>query len=177
MSSWDGPTLNQPCVLTLCCLLTCLPAPGVQMAKSHIIVSRLAKWRALNYQLSGPHSNGNDLVCEPHPCWLCRAFDGIVLDVPRVAPSRTCCVTAARVKLAIVRKMTSPCVYPETSAPGGSCRTHWGVPDAATLQINLPSKHPMLCWCWTAVFDVGPTSKQHWVNVSCLHLSARLESF
>ena len=26
----------------------------------------------------------------------------------------------------------------------------------------------MLGWCWPAVSDVGPTSTQHWVNVSCL---------
>ena len=23
---------------------------------------------------------------------------------------------------------------------------------------------PMLLWCWPAVFDVGPASKQHWVD-------------
>ena len=27
---------------------------------------------------------------------------------------------------------------------------------------------PMLVWCWATVFDAGPTSNQHWVNVSCL---------
>ena len=27
---------------------------------------------------------------------------------------------------------------------------------------------PMLVRCWPAVVDGGPTSKQHWVNVSCL---------
>ena len=26
----------------------------------------------------------------------------------------------------------------------------------------------MWFWCWSTVFDVDPTSKQHWVNVSCL---------
>ena len=27
---------------------------------------------------------------------------------------------------------------------------------------------PMLCWCWASVVDDGPTSAQHWPNVSCL---------
>ena len=31
---------------------------------------------------------------------------------------------------------------------------------------------PMLFKCWPAVFDVSPTLKQHWVNVSCLLGSA-----
>ena len=26
----------------------------------------------------------------------------------------------------------------------------------------------MLVHCWSAVYDVGPTVNQHWVNVSCL---------
>ena len=27
---------------------------------------------------------------------------------------------------------------------------------------------PMLVWCWAIVSDAGPTSTQHWFNVSCL---------
>ena len=27
---------------------------------------------------------------------------------------------------------------------------------------------PMMFWCWSAVSDVGQTSRQHWVSVSCL---------
>ena len=27
---------------------------------------------------------------------------------------------------------------------------------------------PMLGWCWASVVDGGPTSAQHWLNVSCL---------
>ena len=27
---------------------------------------------------------------------------------------------------------------------------------------------PMLLWCWATVFDAGPTSHQHWINVPCL---------
>ena len=30
---------------------------------------------------------------------------------------------------------------------------------------------PMLGYCWPAVYDVGPTLIQHWVNASCLLVS------
>ena len=54
-----------------------------------------------------------------------------------------------------------------------------------TVTTNFPSKQlllfafvwqcietrdidPMLFGCWPTVYDVLPTSKQHWVNISCL---------
>ena len=37
------------------------------------------------------------------------------------------------------------------------------------LRITQQTRHikPMLFYCWPTVFDAGPTSKQHWINVSC----------
>ena len=33
---------------------------------------------------------------------------------------------------------------------------------------SLPSKHKTLAQCWPIVFEAGPTSNQHWTNVSYL---------
>ena len=27
--------------------------------------------------------------------------------------------------------------------------------------------YPMMSWCWDSVYDAGPTSKHHWVDVPC----------
>ena len=32
---------------------------------------------------------------------------------------------------------------------------------------TVHSKHPTLVYCWPIVYDVGPTVKQRWANVSC----------
>ena len=32
---------------------------------------------------------------------------------------------------------------------------------------QTPDVHPMLGWCWASVVDGGPTSTQHWGNVTC----------
>ena len=39
-----------------------------------------------------------------------------------------------------------------------------------TPLISLQTRYiePMLSWCWPSVVDDGPTSTQHWLNVSCL---------
>ena len=34
--------------------------------------------------------------------------------------------------------------------------------------------HPMLFYCWSTIFDAGPTLKQHWVKASCLLDISRL---
>ena len=35
---------------------------------------------------------------------------------------------------------------------------------------------PMLVWCWPIVYDAGPTSNQHWLNISCLLDSSAISS-
>ena len=34
---------------------------------------------------------------------------------------------------------------------------------------------PMLGWCWPIVYDAGPTSTQHWFNVSCSLVSTSFD--
>ena len=52
----------------------------------------------------------------------------------------------------------------------GHCATacsHSGVGWQSIYQHTIHVE-PMLGWCWPSVEDVGPTSAQHWVNMSCL---------
>ena len=43
-----------------------------------------------------------------------------------------------------------------------SVKNHWGTPQQ-TQYVD-----PLLFWCWPTVFDVGPSSKQHWIYISSL---------
>ena len=47
---------------------------------------------------------------------------------------------------------------------------YYYIPFWCETLVNTPSKHvdPMLVQCWPTICDVGPTSNQHWFNVSCL---------
>ena len=55
------------------------------------------------------------------------------------------------------------------SSPGGACleptSSARSRDQADTTTRNIK---PMLVWSWSSVAEAGPTSTQHWFNVSCL---------
>ena len=58
----------------------------------------------------------------------------------------------------LVREVLIICYSMELICP--SLETH-----LSNLTDPDARSHPMLSWCWPAVFDGDPTSRQHWVNV------------
>ena len=49
---------------------------------------------------------------------------------------------------------------------------HKSITGSAVYLAQTRGIHPMMFWCWTTVFDAGPTLKQHWVIVPCFLTAA-----